>query len=283
MKTPSSNGGQCFGGPDFVPHQEGHGSSTGVELCDCSSAVVQNATSETGLTRHVGQTCQYQVQEREYCHRNSDEYCVNGGQCRNMAHDFDQQPCDCPSGYEGRSCQYTTEQVHADCSLSCNNHGACEHGISPYGSSFDDHMTEIKGPHDLLNLPQEQLTRNFMHCACNHGYAGGQCEFEAVQCGDTSTHYCFHGSSCVVDEKGHDACDCSNPQGKKRKSKRPGNVWHVNFLNLQSFLHLAICSHTMRHTQWEENIANSRQPIIVKIRCESIPIQPPVFSMFTTN
>ncbi|KAL7568588.1 hypothetical protein ACA910_002699 [Epithemia clementina (nom. ined.)] len=192
------NGGVCAEGHNY--HADG-------ALCDCTHAI---QFSGGMLKRYVGRTCQKEVEQNNYCPGTDNIFCVNGGSCRLKAANFTLQPCQCVKGFTGRHCEYSIEDVQDSCVLTCSDNGTCQHGMNP---------SEETGPNGLLTL-QNGGTSNFMHCICKDGYAGTNCEYEAVKCGGRR-RYCFHGSTCVEITGGgsgsteSQVCECSSTNGKK--------------------------------------------------------------------
>ncbi|KAL7568590.1 hypothetical protein ACA910_002701 [Epithemia clementina (nom. ined.)] len=168
------NGGTCGAGQNY---------NTQNALCECSTALVLVGSM---YRRFVGRTCEIQVQQENYCPGENGEFCVHGGSCRTNETDFLQKPCECPVQYTGRYCEYEVIHIQDVCLLTCNDHGRCEHGMNP----FDD-----QGANGVLGL-EDGGTDNFMHCACDDGYAGFSCDYQFMECGERD-RYCFHGSQCV--------------------------------------------------------------------------------------
>ena len=174
-------------------------------LCDCRAAqdfAWNEEKNETQLVQFVGKTCQIPV--FEYCAGKKDLFCVNGGDCRQESPDFSDVPCLCPQGYTGRHCEYKDADVKQKCDLDCSLNGVCQHGISPAS-------TTQNGPNHVLPMENEG-TDNFMHCVCNDGFGGLNCEVAAAKC-DGPGRFCFHGSVCVGEGE-NQRCDCGSLNGK---------------------------------------------------------------------
>lgn len=138
-----------------------------------------------------------------------DFFCINGGTCRNLLERVDKKkPCDCPAGYTGRHCEYHEFQVE-ECSLDCSGHGVCEIGVPPKMAVNSEFETTLE------NTDAFTSSQPFLHCICDQGYTGTNCDYEYVHCGGSHNlnEYCFHGSTCVQD--GSDTiCECDY-QGRK--------------------------------------------------------------------
>ena len=192
----SRNNGQCA---------EGHNYETQGAVCDCTTSILSIGSAPPySFKRFVGKTCEIEVKSENYCLGNEHIFCVNNGVCKQMVHDSASHPCTCPPGFTGRHCEYAQEDVRSDCPLTCNNHGTCQHGI---------HDNQGGADKVLLSLENGRST-GFMHCACNNGYAGTQCDYEYTKCSAGPGRYCFHGSTCL---NGTDICECENDNGNKRK------------------------------------------------------------------
>mmetsp|Transcript_16141 Transcript_16141/g.21104 ORF Transcript_16141/g.21104 Transcript_16141/m.21104 type:complete len:401 (-) Transcript_16141:80-1282(-) len=170
-------------------------------LCDCRTAVDfvdDNDSMEPAL--YVGKECQIPVLPELYCSSNKDLFCVNGGNCRNEASNYVDEPCSCTTGFSGRHCEYAATDVQSVCSLTCSGHGQCQHGISLYGD---------KGANIKLNLVNA-TTKDFMHCVCDDGFAGMHCDVLFDKCEQSpKAEFCFHGSVCS--EVGEtQPCDCGD-------------------------------------------------------------------------
>ena len=147
----------------------------------------------------------------DYCTEDRDSFCVNSGFCRTRAINFRDEPCDCSDEYRGRHCEYKAQHVQSVCSLTCSGNGVCQHGIN---------ANDSQGANKVLNLG-DGTTSDFMHCVCNQGHAGINCEYDYIDCGGKN-RYCFHGSTCVpeggVGSGGAEVCECTNDRGVKRKT-----------------------------------------------------------------
>lgn len=194
------NNGECAPGQSYEAPNA---------LCDCSTAIeVVGTAPNFGLARFVGKYCEVEVKANNFCSRDINLFCVNEGLCRVQAVNFNDQPCDCPDDYTGRHCEYKTEHVQTLCSLTCSGAGSCQHGISP---------NDDTGANHALNLDNGG-TNDFMHCICDDGRAGNNCEYEYIKCGGEN-RYCYHGSACVAEGSGkEEVCECSNESGVKCKS-----------------------------------------------------------------
>ncbi|KAL7557697.1 hypothetical protein ACA910_018493 [Epithemia clementina (nom. ined.)] len=191
------NNGECAPGQSYESPNA---------LCDCSTAIeVVGQPPNLGLARYVGKYCEIEVKGNDFCSSDINLFCVNGGQCRLRSSDFVDQPCECPDDYTGRHCEYKSEHVQAECSLTCSNAGRCQHGMNPNDDS---------GANEALDL-DDGATNNFMHCVCDEGHAGTNCEYEYIKCGGEN-RYCYHGSSCVPDGTNNEnVCECTNESGVK--------------------------------------------------------------------
>lgn len=187
------NGGRCGVGQDY---------NLSTALCDCSAAV-RNVGSPPQLQRFVGKSCEIAVKPTDYCVANINLFCVNGGNCRGQAANFLDVPCKCPNGFQGRYCEYKQADVQPECSLNCSGVGTCRHGFSPYGDSGASQY-----------LPDLNQTQMFMHCVCDSGYAGPNCEYDYMKCGKNK-YYCFHGSTCVTGGSGTQVCQCDYDVNRK--------------------------------------------------------------------
>ena len=120
-------------------------------------------------------------------------YCLNGGSCPP-----DTDSCQCQPGYSGPHCENVEE---TSCTLECRNGGKCAL------SSLTIQTTKKRFP--WPGVPPSAA----MHCVCQPGYEGYQCEYQANVCGDYE-HVCLHGSKCVLQkDKVSYGCEC--PRGKK--------------------------------------------------------------------
>ena len=193
------NGGFCASGHNY---QSKHA------VCDCRTAIKYEG--EDRFTAYAGRECEIEVLDPQFCPGTEQtEFCINGGTCRGNANNFDQKPCTCPNGFKGRNCEIPAEHAPESCGLTCSNNGRCEHGLNP---------TEKKGANGLLNLDNEGSS-NFMHCICDEGFAGINCEYEVTKCAGRQ-RYCFHGSTCIdvaggPDLGGEQVCECDGDDGKK--------------------------------------------------------------------
>ena len=127
---------------------------------------------------------------------------------------FTKQPCNCPDNFTGRHCQYAKEDVQADCLLTCSGQGTCQHGAAKSQNMTWD-------PMQVLGI-ENGGTSMFQHCICDDGFAGTNCEYEAILCGKRE-RYCFHGSKCVkvggsYKDGGEDICECTTDDGYKKRA-----------------------------------------------------------------
>ena len=152
----------------------------------------------------------------ELVHKNTrctkdNNICQNGGTCKSVVDEID--PCDCPSGYVGRMCEFFEPSV-PKCSLKCQHGGSCR-----YGTKTENHTLVLNEP----NGPEEQniqvLHQDFQYCECPSGFLGTLCETEDTLCGDIK---CRHGSTCITIEdngKTDYRCDCNEVNQKKLSNK----------------------------------------------------------------
>lgn len=71
--------------------------------CDCSEA-------QHNGTRYAGKFCEAEAVVT--CGASDDDgevFCTNGGQCRDNFESYLDQPCICPSGFEGPHCEYQSD------------------------------------------------------------------------------------------------------------------------------------------------------------------------------
>ena len=202
----------------------------GKPVCDCSRAwEIAGTKDDESFQRYVGKTCQILVTDDDYCPGRADpedkHYCLNGGQCRGKAKDFDRKPCKCFDGFRGRHCEYSPEDVEK-CDLTCNGVGECEHGANPFSDN---------GANGILDLHNNGVNK-YMYCRCDEDYAGTNCEYQYAKCG--KGRFCYHGSTC--DDSGDEIqCSCENAIGELGKAF----VWVTCFwLFMVRPLHL-YCGH----------------------------------------
>lgn len=177
-----------------------------VQHCDCRTA--------GGDTQHfAGTYCQYQSTATCAATQFTTYFCVNGGQCREDAH----EGCSCSGGTMGFSCEFVLDgnvatsrsgdapsttivdsPEQASCTLDCNGNGTCRKGIKDVDDlGIATNANQLSYTHD-----------DFQHCVCKDGWTGVFCDTEIVQCNDVTNHFCLHGSTCFL-EGGQAKCDCS--------------------------------------------------------------------------
>ena len=88
-----------------------------------------------------------------------------------------------------------------DCDLDCENGGVCYFGNNP--KDDDDALLSIPG--------YVSKVKSSMHCRCQDGFIGLNCEIRFEKCGKDE-HFCLHGSTCVSDSDGY-TCDCEEALG----------------------------------------------------------------------
>lgn len=139
-------------------------------VCDCSDATELIPDNGIFLVRHyVGVHCE--IPQDDYCSEclltdtsfvpTARDFCVNNAPCRCGEDDFHAHPCDCPTGYSGRHCEFQNTEVQ-DCTLTCSGQGTCVNGVK-VDAGLD--------PNNILEL-ENGGTQDFMHCVCDEGFAG---------------------------------------------------------------------------------------------------------------
>lgn len=138
---------------------------------------------------------------------NDNNICQNGGTCKSVADEID--PCDCPSGYVGRMCEFFEPSV-PKCNLKCQHGGSCR-----YGTKSENHTLVLNEPSGPEEQSIQVLHEDFQYCECPSGFLGTLCETEDTLCGDIK---CRHGSKCITIEdsgKTDYRCDCNEVNRKK--------------------------------------------------------------------
>jgi hypothetical protein len=136
------------------------------------------------------------------------------------------KPCLCPPGFTGDRCEDIAETgnnsvaaIHAPSTSTAEQ----QQLLMPSDREFGQWDSNAADAADTCNLPCQRGKCAFgeliahpdgwdapsatMHCACEDGYGGPYCEYEAEECGG---HMCYNGATCVVDEATdllH--CDCT--------------------------------------------------------------------------
>jgi len=196
-------------------HHGGICSSTknGYEMCDCSAT--NKIASNVAF---AGRYCE--VTSTSICNGGSKKQGVNGKQfCTNYGTCVDPKnngiySCDCPNGYTGDHCEFppTQKTVAAikratTCTKTvCQNGGRCQ-----FGETKDHGLLHTMDNPDSLSHLVAPTSSDNEHCVCPEGYAGTNCEHQAVVC-PHKKKICFHGSTCVRDEDedwGY-SCSCNN-------------------------------------------------------------------------
>jgi len=181
------NGGECMQ------------SSTDADLdfCDCDG--FSNG-------RFMGIDCSIEVptDPSNWCNPNGD-FCVNGGTCNEDI--STPNVCNCPTEYTGKYCELEVaglvDQGHIEdedkekpiedvvvCDPPCEHGGVCTFG---YRNPTKDHT-----------VTAEDVTLNYQHCQCPHGFFGLACEREVNICGfddDNKPEHVCHNSAPCVDPK----------------------------------------------------------------------------------
>jgi len=135
--------------------------------------------------------------------------CQNGGTCKEEPDELD--PCDCPSGYVGRVCEFFEPSV-PKCTLKCHNGGSCR-----YGSKTENHTLVVDEPSGPESQSVEVVHQDYQYCECPEGFMGSLCDKEEIICGNIK---CLHGTKCIsikdedTDETTHH-CDCTEINKKK--------------------------------------------------------------------
>eukprot|EP00980_Cylindrotheca_fusiformis_P006245 scaffold1336_cov158-Cylindrotheca_fusiformis.AAC.7 len=209
---------KCYHGGECIP---GMADKFGNDqlFCDCSQAVASDGT------RYVGKYCETPFEQT--CNEEGTEFCVNGGDCNPdypyVDHEgkkeeevtYDATPCLCPSGWEGKHCEFKRGSV-PECTLDCQNEGRCVIGIrDPAEAKLMNHVWS------------HQEIEEHMQCLCTEDYGGPLCEAPADSCGnfvgggdgnDDETLFCYHGGTCIETTIGHEDvgyvtteyhCDCT--------------------------------------------------------------------------
>jgi len=178
------NGGECI--PGLSDHHEDN-----QLYCDCSSA-----KDEEGIP-YVGKFCEY---KSEVMCGSDGIFCTHGGECPTNG----KTACDCSGNYFGPHCQYEKKEDAnvPECTLECENEGACVLGGSDDTTGINDldhlYKTSTGSPED------------FMSCVCPTGYGGKYCDIEMTECG---SHHCYHGGICLNKLDSNNVakhrCDCT--------------------------------------------------------------------------
>lgn len=172
------HGGKCIEGLNETI-------SEALMFCDCNDASYQGVP-------YVGKHCEMEGAVR--C-GDTDIFCTNRGKCAD-GFETKAHPCSCTTGHRGPHCEFDTGYV-PDCTLECQNNGACTLGIKDYDSAL---LAEFWATHD----------NNFMYCECPDGWFGTTCDVPGRQCGNIT---CFNGAACLQTEHSDGqvqyTCDCS--------------------------------------------------------------------------
>ena len=88
---------------------EGHTTFDGTPVCDCSEAWDPTGLAAGEVKRYVGKFCQTDVTEADYCPGpngiSRELFCINGGECRASAVNYDDKPCRCINGFKVCLCK----------------------------------------------------------------------------------------------------------------------------------------------------------------------------------
>jgi len=210
------NGGRCV----TTIVQDKNGNTKELQHCDCSTAFNDEAI-------FAGLSCEFKA--TSLCTTPQADssmegvyFCTNGGECR----ENHLEGCKCDAAWQGFHCEYATEteQLPNDdsdttgdegfgCHLNCMNGGICANGAKDLGLLHDKIA-------DVSHLNQTYDEDSFAHCVCPEGWVGLTCEHRLEICGDDE-HVCLHGSTCIVDENGNHACDCSQADELVGENDKP--------------------------------------------------------------
>ena len=196
------NGGKCI--------DSEHVSAEGTflkKMCDCSTAMTANDL-------FAGTNCQYK--STDICTdpepgAQSLEgvfFCTNHGTCKDNA----VEGCDCPHGFTGDKCQFSTTQEdddHYTGAVNCGGDGlACYHGGQCVETTF---------------FLEDGSNRTDYTCDCataydeNHLYSGSSCQYKSTQLCTEPTDadeslqghlFCTNNGECK--ENPRHGCDCPN-------------------------------------------------------------------------
>lgn len=197
------NGGQCIATMKDIYQND-------QQYCDCPASVDADGNTK----RFSGKYCEVEIAlSGNRCGDENQNPCQNGGTCKDTVDEL--EPCDCPTGYVGRMCEFFEPSV-PKCSLHCQHGGTCR-----YGTKEEDHRLDFTSPQGTVAKSHVNVVHeNYMYCECPTGFSGVHCETQETLCGDIK---CRHGSTCVsVDNKDTGEtthhCDC-NEINKQKEEK----------------------------------------------------------------
>jgi len=201
------NGGKCLSGLADIYDKE-------QLFCDCSNAKqIKNGTVIT----YVGKYCEIPNAFDEYihtlvttaCNANNSIFCVNGGSCNYNYYDNSSfSHCGCDYDYKGQHCEYAIGTV-PECTLECQNGGACRLGIRSCWFHEDANMAEV-----FVN------NVTYQYCDCPPIFYGVTCASKVETCGSFD---CFNGGTCVINRTmGTTTANCDCRTAKKQEKQYGG-------------------------------------------------------------
>lgn len=202
--------GYCANGAACIELPAGETTAAGDDyVCDCTVASPGAAFDDVAF---IGRQCDGLVRHECFNDQrnnpNENWQCANYGRC---FYGSSGPQCRCDRGWEGPRCEANTTDTKdiawSQCTLECQNDGACLKGVvKPIASMFTKFLEATK----KSNLFDYAPSANFEYCYCPTGFFGVDCEMQYELCGNQE-HICFHGSTC--EETGGDwTCDCTGTE-----------------------------------------------------------------------
>jgi len=177
----------CFHGAPCIPVTDSVDQDMPDQyMCDCTKTT-------RGTSHWVGDHCEVRVTKvcEDTDNLDSDGWlCANDASCVANENDVNEK-CVCNDEFTGPHCEYKANKIIPDCDLKCFNNGQCKLGAKDFG----------KVDVDVITSPNQ---KNGMHCVCEDGFTGVQCETYVNDCGDT---YCLNSARCMFEDD-KTFCDC---------------------------------------------------------------------------